>query len=240
MGSTGLERPALSRSQGLSDGNPLPLDTLHILLFGHEALTRRARTVVWMNPTLRRLIATLQTLVRERGLSGLAAPVLGFPWRIAVLRAEDEVLTLINPRLTTRIGRPVVRLETCWCFPGVQAAVLRSPEVHLESFDAEGRLFQVRLQGTAALAAQHELDHLFGVLLPQRALPDSVVWRVRSPSPEGKGSRRAYPTTWEEVSRFYAWKGERTLSSLPDEGFLSQEEWEAFLSSQGQEGRERT
>ena len=55
--------------------------------------------------------------------------------------------------------------EGCLSFPGVNEDIKRAEEVKVRALDRSGKSFELVADGLLAVAIQHELDHLNGVLM---------------------------------------------------------------------------
>lgn len=106
---------------------------------------------------------------------GLAAPQIGIAKKMAIIRVGSKELDidLINCTLAHGYDEAIHREEGCLSFPGRVEDTMRYQEVHLV-----GNLIYPQamiLTGLMAVCAQHELDHLNGILLPDKALPKSTM-----------------------------------------------------------------
>ncbi|EXG81971.1 peptide deformylase [Cryptosporangium arvum] len=133
------------------------------------------------------LLALLLDAMREHlpGVGvGIAAPQLGIPLALAVIddpaqvspevaaareRAPRAPLDLINPVVTPVGEERVAFYEGCLSVRGLTAVVSRSRRVVLTASDRTGAGYSQELTGWAARIAQHETDHLNGVLYLDRA-----------------------------------------------------------------------
>ncbi len=145
---------------------------LPILLDGDPRLVAPNRPVERFGRDLDRLVEDmLETAWAAPGL-GLAAPQVGVNLRLAVvdLSVGDDpsaVLVLANPVLEeSREEVPVT--EGCLSFPGLYTTVRRPRWVRVRAQDLEGRWRILEGEGKLAQAFCHELDHLSGILLPER------------------------------------------------------------------------
>jgi peptide deformylase len=102
------------------------------------------------------------TLAAYKAL-GLAAPQIGVPKRVFVTNVEGQLHYFINPKIVRQEGS-ITTKEGCLSFPGVFERIERSAEVTIEAIDADGKEFKCELDGIDAVSAQHEYDHLDGVL----------------------------------------------------------------------------
>jgi peptide deformylase len=109
------------------------------------------------------LMQDLGDTLNGYGALGLAAPQLGVAKRVFATKVDDQVHFFINPQITRREGS-ITTKEGCLSFPGVFERIERSAEITIEAIDADGQEFKCELSGQDAVAAQHEYDHLGGVL----------------------------------------------------------------------------
>jgi peptide deformylase len=114
----------------------------------------------------------LDVMERAHGV-GLAAPQLGILRRILVYRAsdEDEPKVLINPELVERSDETEVGTEGCLSLLGgeLQVPVARHQRVRVAGRDASGDAVDMDVEGFEARVIQHEIDHLDGILIFDRA-----------------------------------------------------------------------
>lgn len=134
------------------------------------ALRQKAREIKEITPAILRLLDDMvETMDAAQGL-GLAAPQVGIPKRMVVVRmGKNDLLELINPALISREGEEV-DVEGCLSFPGMYGEVPRSLEVVVEGLNREGKTVRVKGTGLLARALQHEIDHLEGVLFVDKVL----------------------------------------------------------------------
>jgi peptide deformylase len=115
---------------------------------------------------------------------GLAAPQIGIPLALAVIEDPADVppdvaasrerpaqprLDLINPVVTPLGAEQRAFYEGCLSVTGLTAVVSRHRHVRLAAQDRTGRRYELELSGWPARIAQHETDHLNGVLYLDRA-----------------------------------------------------------------------
>ncbi len=150
-------------------------DLRPILEYPHPALTQWSEPVLSRGVELDRLIRQLIETRRAGGGAGLAAPQIGIRQRVAVIDGpavelgRDEII-LVNPEITASEGRQRGE-EGCLSFPGTWARILRPEVVTVRSWNPAGGNLSFTAKGLAARAVCHEIDHLDGVLLPDRLGP---------------------------------------------------------------------
>jgi peptide deformylase len=113
---------------------------------------------------LRDLVHEMLDLMRENKGIGLAAPQAGVRKRLFVCEIEGQALCLVNPKLKQAKGQSEM-VEGCLSLPGVQVSVTRNNKLVLRGYDLKGRRRRHQMSGIWARVAQHELDHLNGVLI---------------------------------------------------------------------------
>ncbi len=151
---------------------------LKIYRYGHPVLRKRCEPVVEITDEIRQLVADMiETMDQNEGI-GLAAPQVGHPIRLFVLRnyiyADEGKWTLsepkvyINPKLTSPGTEMLSDTEGCLSLPGLRLEVDRPDRITVEAMDLEGKTFVEELEGYTARIRMHENDHINGVLFIDR------------------------------------------------------------------------
>jgi peptide deformylase len=99
---------------------------------------------------------------------GLAAPQVGIAKQIVIVTVGNTPLCLINPVITQRSKEIRLGEEGCLSFPGLFGKVARSVSIEVEFLDRHGKKQQLNVKHLDARVIQHEMDHLVGILLPDR------------------------------------------------------------------------
>jgi len=157
------------------------MTALPIVQIGHPALRARALEVKddqLDSPELGRVCADLVETMRAANGAGLAAPQVDIPLRIFAVEVGDNPRYPYKPRLGLRVlVNPVVRpvseetyesYEGCLSIPDLRGLLTRHTEVEVAYLDVAGNANVERFGGPSAGTMQHELDHLDGVLFPDR------------------------------------------------------------------------
>jgi peptide deformylase len=100
---------------------------------------------------------------------GLACPQIGIPKAMAIVRIDDTMkIDLVNAKITQGYNQFEFSGEGCLSFPDRYETTLRYREILVE----ENLIWPHRFIVTefTAVAVQHEIGHLNGVLLPDVAL----------------------------------------------------------------------
>lgn len=114
----------------------------------------------------------LETMYAAPG-RGLAAPQVGRAIRLFVMdvtwkEGAPSPFVCVNPQIADRAPEAVPGPEGCLSIPGVTAEVPRAPWVVLRWTTPAGEAREERLEGPAAICAQHEYDHLDGIVTLDR------------------------------------------------------------------------
>lgn len=115
-----------------------------------------------------RVLATaMAALLKNRRGLGLAAPQVGRSLRLVVFAnaAAPLPFALANPEIVERSEDVVASDEGCLSIPGVRRVVSRSRSVVVVGSMLGGADVRLSLSGLPARIAQHEIDHLRGVLI---------------------------------------------------------------------------
>jgi peptide deformylase len=138
-------------------------------------LRMQAREVEAFEADLGKLVDRLSHLLGDANGLGLAATQIGVLRRVFVFLPdpEQEPVVLVNPRFAETSDERESDTEGCLSLQGVVIPVERHAALTLEGKDAEGNDVRLELEGLPARIAQHELDHLDGVLILDRTTPEA-------------------------------------------------------------------
>ncbi|WP_437641289.1 peptide deformylase [Sorangium sp. So ce854] len=143
-----------------------------ILHYPDPRLRQKAQPVGDITPEIAKLIDDMaETMYAAPGV-GLAATQIGEPHRIFLvdIAADNEpsnLLVFINPEIVRQEGQQTGP-EGCLSFPGISEDIKRAERVTVRARGRDGATFEVAADGLLAVAIQHELDHLDGVLMIDR------------------------------------------------------------------------
>jgi peptide deformylase len=148
-----------------------------IVLMGDPVLRARAQEVVKFDAALAALVRDMfDTMYHAEGI-GLAAPQIGVSERVLVVDVRDRDdrapgrIALINPIIVSASDETDRVAEGCLSIPGLEEIVERPWSVEVEGRDVQGGPVRVEADDLLARALQHEIDHLDGILFPDRVSP---------------------------------------------------------------------
>jgi peptide deformylase len=138
------------------------------------ALRLPAREVEQFDESLRQLAERMTALMVDAHGVGLAATQVGVLQRVFVFQEDDaEPRAIVNPRIVQQSAEVETDEEGCLSLQRVLVPVERSVRVTVAGKDVDGDDVKLELEDLAARVAQHEIDHLDGVLMIDRTTPDA-------------------------------------------------------------------
>jgi peptide deformylase len=138
------------------------------------ALKIPARPVEDFDDDLRRLVERMKQLMVDASGIGLAATQVGVLQRLFVFQiSEDETVAIANPEIVERSDERAVEDEGCLSIQGVLLPVERPTAIAITGQNEHGAAVRYELEEPYARAAQHEADHLDGVLILDRTTPEA-------------------------------------------------------------------
>ena len=144
---------------------------------GHPVLRERARPLDKADirsAAFQKLIDDMIDTMHEYHGVGLAAPQVheGFRLFVALLDddpdAKSEAAVIINPEIVPNGSAIEDGWEGCLSIPDIRGMVPRYTDIRLQALDRAGRTIELPLKNFPARVAQHETDHLDGVLFFDR------------------------------------------------------------------------
>ena len=150
-----------------------------VLKMGHPILQQVAEPVTEFNSTyLDDIIGDMYETMESLDGAGLAAPQIGIPKRIVIFWVEDNPrypeiepvpnTILINPEIVFLNDDEELGWEGCLSVPGLRGLVPRATKIKYSGYNQFGETIERVADGFHARVVQHEVDHLDGILYPQR------------------------------------------------------------------------
>jgi peptide deformylase len=149
-----------------------------IATLGHPLLRQVAKEVSLETITsepIQRLIQDMLDTVHDAGGAGLAAPQIYESLRLVVLKLDlDDFEIWINPIITPKTDEYMMTFEGCLSVPNLRGAVVRPQEIHVTYYNEEGLKLERDITGYSAVIAQHECDHLDGIIYVDKIEPETL------------------------------------------------------------------
>jgi peptide deformylase len=158
-----------------------------IVIYGDPVLRAKGKRIQKTDEAIRQLAADMLETLHEANGVGLAAQQVGEALQLTVIDVSEaenrpskmwidgkEVdpkehmpLILLNPELElsreTEMGP-----EGCLSFPEISADIGRAAHIKVRAEGLDGEPIEFEAEGLLSRAAQHELDHLNGILFIDR------------------------------------------------------------------------
>ena len=159
-----------------------------IITLPEPVLRRKARTITTFDKNLQTLIDDMIETMREAPGVGLAAPQVNVSERLIVVEYAEEqeeeaegqpekpkkLFVLINPEIVKSSTETLMGVEGCLSIPNLVGEVERHAVIQVKGLNRHGKPTKVKAEGWLARIFQHEIDHLNGILFPDRA---TRVWQ---------------------------------------------------------------
>lgn len=129
-------------------------------------------------PEFQKFVDDLIETQRAEDGAGIAASQVDVPFRVFTMEMNENprypnkksfpLLIAINPEIEPISNTKIESWEGCLSIPGIRGQLPRYKQIRLNALDRNGKPYAIELDGFAAIVAQHELDHLNGILLIDR------------------------------------------------------------------------
>ena len=154
---------------------------LEVIKMGNPLLRKVSQAVEpkeITSPDFQKFLADLVETMRAESGAGIAAIQVGALKRVFAMEMKKNdrypdkgsfsLTTVINPEIEPLSSEEVEGWEGCLSIPGIRGRLKRYKKVKLSGYDSNGEKFERVLDDFSAIVAQHELDHLNGILLIDR------------------------------------------------------------------------
>lgn len=149
-----------------------------VLIYPNSILKEVCPAIEQWDDSISQLLENLvDTMINAGHSVGIAAPQIGEVRRAFVVdvsksklgkkQGHHGLLQMVNPKIIEREGQTVVR-EGCMSVPDYTGNVTRSEQILVQFLDQDQQLQVIKSSGFEAIAIQHELDHLDGILFLDR------------------------------------------------------------------------
>jgi peptide deformylase len=156
-----------------------------IVTLPDPVLRRKARKVESFDTGFQTLVDDMIDTMRQAPGVGLAAPQVGISIRLVVVEyasddteedAPKKLFVVANPEIIPLSEETVSAVEACLSIPGLVGEVERLDKILVRGFNRQGRPIKIKTHSWLARIFQHEIDHLDGIVYPDRA---TRVWKPR-------------------------------------------------------------
>lgn len=146
---------------------------LEICTWPEEVLSQKALPVMEITPEIKELIESMVETMYEGDGVGLAAPQIGESIRLIVVdqtgpKIKGDLRIFINPEIVECEGE-IDSEEGCLSCPEFSGTIKRSERVKVKALNEKGEEVIVDNEGFLAIILQHEIDHLDGITIADRA-----------------------------------------------------------------------
>ena len=148
---------------------------LKVYEYPHPVLKQKAEKVAKVDDEIRNFLDDMLETMYDAAGVGLAAPQVGVSKRIVVIDVahpdegeEHNPIYLVNPEIIWHSDEESCQYEGCLSVPDQSAEVSRYKQVRVQYLDYNGKEAEIMAEGLLAIALQHEIDHLDGILYIDR------------------------------------------------------------------------
>ena len=157
-----------------------------IITIPDPTLRKKARKVTDFGKDFQQLVSDMIDTMRDAPGVGLAAPQVAISERLIVVEFGDDedeekpakLYVVANPEIVSASEDTLMGIEGCLSVPDLVGEVERHTSIIVKGQNRYGKPTKIKANGWLARIFQHEMDHLDGVLYPDRA---ERVWK---PAPD--------------------------------------------------------
>lgn len=165
------------------------IEDLKIFTVPNKVLSRKANKVDIFDDRLIDLIKKMRITQAKNNGIGLSAPQVGYSLRLAVIEFDPKNISqigenvknnnilekipltiLINPQIIWHSRETEIKEEGCLSLPGIELPVKRYKEIEILNQNQKGKKKKIKAKGVISRIIQHEIDHLNGILITDRAI----------------------------------------------------------------------
>jgi len=140
-----------------------------ILTEPNPVLRQKASAVKNINAGVLRVLENMRDTMYAADGVGLAAPQIGISKRIIVVDPGDNFIEIINPEIILSEGEQGGS-EGCLSVPGKVGWLNRAQKITVKGLNSKGENIEIEAMNMLARVIQHEIDHLDGILFPDKAI----------------------------------------------------------------------
>lgn len=119
--------------------------------------------------TTKEMVKLTKTFKDPEGV-GLASTQIGLNEAFFVAKDDKKFISVFNPKIISTSKKTKTYFEGCLSIPNNYGTVKRHLSIKVKYQDETGTEVVKNLRGVLAWIFQHEIDHLHGILFPDRVL----------------------------------------------------------------------
>ncbi|UOQ33043.1 Peptide deformylase [Candidatus Vidania fulgoroideae] len=140
-----------------------------IVVYPNKKLLKVSKEI-YNKKKIHKIISELKECLLNSNGIGISAPQIGYNKRIFLFKTEkNKIISFINPVLLFKSSEYFKSFEGCLSIPGFFGFIDRSSFVLLKYTDLSFKENRIFLKGVFSACAQHEIDHLNGILINGKA-----------------------------------------------------------------------
>ena len=136
-----------------------------ITIYPAPILKNKAKEVREVTLEIKKIIGAMEKVMEEHDGVGIAAPQIGIPERIIIVKNSVGNHAFLNPVIVKRSKKQITDEEGCLSLPEIFVKIKRAEEVEVMCQTLKGETVKIKAKGIGARIFQHEIDHLNGVLI---------------------------------------------------------------------------
>lgn len=147
------------------------MNILNILKFPNKTLNNKSENIEKINDDIKNIINDMkETMYFNNGL-GLAAIQIGIKKNlliINILNEEKQILVIINPKIIS-CKKTKIYNEGCLSFPNIFIDIERKKDIKVKFQSLDEKYKCINIDNLLSICIQHEIDHLNGITLYEKA-----------------------------------------------------------------------
>ncbi|MBN1405476.1 MAG: peptide deformylase [Candidatus Omnitrophica bacterium] len=142
-------------------------NVLELKKYPDKILRVKCKPVKKVDDDIRAVLNDMAFTMRAHNGVGLAATQVGLDKQLIVVDVGGGLISMVNPEIIEKKGEDSVE-EGCLSLPEITVKISRAEEIQVKALDETGRDIIIDAKGLLAIAIQHEIDHINGILIIDR------------------------------------------------------------------------
>lgn len=120
-------------------------------------------------PQILPLVEKMKKILITTGGLGLSANQIGLNKKFFIAQYKNKFYLLINPEIIKFSKKTEISEEGCLSIPGIVGFIKRAKKIVVKALDEKGKEIKIKAKDLLARIFQHEIDHLNGILIIDKA-----------------------------------------------------------------------